>query len=88
MVFNFLSKFTIEKNEYIELGTIVLSLLYYFKMEFLIPKWSFKVGNIKNVKNSANNFLSNENEIIKLFVTNIIYILLDLYEAILESMKK
>ena len=88
MVFNFLSKFTIEKNEYIELGTIILSLLYYFKMEFLIPKWSFKVGNIKNVKNSGNNFLSNEDEIIKLFVTNIIYILLDLYEAILESMKK
>ena len=88
ILFNFLYGFSLEKKEYIELGTIILSLLFYFKMEFLIPRWSFKVDNIKGVKYSGFDYQSQEKETIKLLVTNIIYILLDLYEAVIETLKK
>ena len=57
-------------------------------MEFLIPRWSFKVDNIKGVKYSGFDYQSQEKETIKLLVTNIIYILLDLYEAVIETLKK
>ena len=92
LLFKYLTKFTIEKNEYIELGSLVLSLLYYFKMDFFIPKWLFKVNNI-NIEQSteSNNQLMIKKvdlEMIKELVINIIYILLDLYEAIIENLKK
>ena len=88
ILFNFLFGYGLEKKEYIELGTIILSLLFYFKMEFLIPRWSFKVDNIKGVKYSGFDYQSQEKETIKLLVTHIIYILLDLYEAVIETLKK
>ena len=91
LLLKFLSKFSIDDNEYVELGSIVLSLLYYFKMDFFLPKWIFKAGNINHEKVlEADIFLYNkvDREIIKQLVINIIYILLDLYEAILTNIKK
>ena len=91
LLLKFLSKFSIDENEYVELGIIVLSLLYYFKMDFFLPKWIFKAGNINNEKAFESDSYSNNNvdrEIIKQLVINIIYILLDLYEAILSNIKK
>ncbi len=87
LLFEFLSNFQIEKNKYGELGVIVLSLLYYFKMGFLIPKWTLKGKKVRNDKNFRN-FTpidinsSAHNDIVKKLVVDIIYILLDLYEAI------
>ena len=91
LLLKFLSKFSIDENEYVELGHIILSLLYYFKMDFFLPKWIFKVGNINNEKGFENdNHLYNNVDIEKIreLVINIIYILLDLYEAILTNIKK
>ena len=91
---NFLSKFTIEKNEYVELGKIVLSLLYYFKMDIFLPKWIFDENNINKEKSKL---YQNQNQlinqkidigIIRELIINIIYILLDLYEAIVHNIKK
>ena len=91
LLLKFLSKFSIDDNEYVELGSIVLSLLYYFKMDFFLPKWIFKAGNINHEKVMEGDiFLYNkvDREIMKQLVINIIYILLDLYEAILTNIKK
>ena len=91
LLLNFLNKYSLEENTYVELGSIVLSLLYYFKMEFFLPKWIFKVGNVNDEKFTESHTPSHkkvDKEIIKKLVINIIYILLDLYEAILENMKK
>ena len=93
LLFEFLSDFHIEKNKYGELGVIVLSLLYYFKMDFFLPKWNFKRKNVRNDKNlrnltpiDINN--SAHNDIVKKLVVDIIFILLDLYEAIVEHIGK
>ena len=90
LLFKFLSKYYIEENEYIELGILVLSLLYYFKMDFFIPKWVFKAGNVNNEKSFDNNIQFNieDEEPIKNLVVDIIYILLDLYETIVSGVKK
>ena len=50
--FEFLSKFHIEENKYGEIGAMILSLLYYFKMEFFLPKWYFKAGNVNSCENN------------------------------------
>ena len=90
LLFKFLAKYSIEDNEYIELGVLVLSLLYYFKMDFFISKWVFKAGNVNNEKSFDNNIQSNneDDEQIKNLVVDIIYILLDLYETIVSGVKK
>ena len=93
LLFEFLSNFHIEENKYGELGVIVLSLLYYFKMDFFLPKWNFKGKNAKADKNSKNVTPSGDNNIgnsesIKKLVVDIIYILLDLYEVIVAHIQK
>ena len=90
LLFEFLSNFHLDENKYGELGVIILSLLYYFKMDFFLPKWNFKGKNVKidrNSKNVGNNNIGN-NEQIKKLVVDIIYILLDLYEVIVAHVQK
>lgn len=90
LLFEFLSNFHLDENKYGELGVIILSLLYYFKMDFFLPKWNFKGKNVKidrNSKNVGNNNIGN-NEQIKKLVVDIIYILLDLYEVIVAHAQK
>ena len=91
LLFEFLSNFHIDENKYGELGVIVLSLLYYFKMDFFLDKWSFKAKNVKVDKYSKNfkppdNIVNND--LIKKSVVDIIFILLDLYEAIVNHIQK
>ena len=93
LLFEFLSDFHIEKNKYGELGVIVLSLLYYFKMDFLLPKWAFKGKKVRNDKNLGNVIPIDINysahyDIVKKLVVDIIYILLDLYETIVAHIEK
>ena len=91
LLFEFLSNFHIDENKYGELGVIVLSLLYYFKMDFFLDKWSFKAKNVK-VDKYSKNFTPQDNivnnDLIKKSVVDIIFILLDLYEAIVNHIQK
>ena len=90
LLFEFLSKFHIEENKYGEIGAMILSLLYYFKMEFFLPKWYFKAGNVNSCENTETSKYINygNTELIKKLVVDIKYILLDLYEAILAHIPK
>ena len=89
LLFKYLTNYYIEENEYIELGILVLSLLYYFKMDFFLNKWVFKAGNVNNEKSFDNNIQSNiaDEKQIKDLVIDIIYILLDLYEIVVAGVK-
>ena len=97
LLFKYLSEFYISKDDYLELGTIVLSLLYYFKMEFFLNKWILKTEGLADVininqsdKEADNNFKINTSikEVVKSLVQNIIYILLDLFETIINNKGK
>lgn len=91
LLFEYLTKFSIEKNEYPEIGFIVLSLLYYFKMEFFLPKWPLRIKVKDNdiFKNNAQvNIGKVEIEYIKELAKKIIFILLDLYETIVDNINK
>jgi hypothetical protein len=90
LLFEFLSKFHIGENKYGEIGAMILSLLYYFKMEFFLPKWYFKAGNVNSCENTETSKYINygNTELIKKLVVDIKYILLDLYEAILAHIPK
>ena len=96
LLFKYLSKFYISKEDYIELGTIVLNLLYYFKMEFFLSKWKLnlpetnlenKTPGMININNDINDKEANQ-EVIKILVIDIIYILLDIYETIMINKDK
>ena len=76
-LFEYLNNFDNNTDNYLELGTLILSLLYYFKMEFFLDKWSLDKLNYKMVDSIK--------EVVKSLVINIIFILLDLYEAIIHN---
>ena len=85
-LFKFLSNYSFDEYEYIDIGTFVLNLLFYFKMEFFLNKWSFKINNDINEDNEDNIKEKNYDEVlIKNLVIDIIYILLDLYETIIKN---
>ena len=87
LLFEFLSKFYIEEKQYPELGILVLSLLYYLKMDFFLPKWKFK-NDGQNMENMSSSNEEEDIESIKKLVVDLIYILLDLYEGIVVNIKK
>ena len=87
LLFGFLSKFYIEEKQYPELGILVLSLLYYLKMDFFLPKWKFK-NDGQNMENISSSNEEEDIELIKKLVVDLIYILLDLYEGIVLNIKK
>ena len=95
LLFKYLSKFNISHDEYIDLGIIVLNLLYYFKMEFFVSKWTLNLPekNLDNKPplnkgNTRKSISDSNNEIVKILVVDIIYILLDLYERIMINKDK
>ena len=89
----YLSKFYLDNDDYIDLGIIVMNLLYFLKMEFLLKKWTLNLHK-KNLEDNKTideieyckfNDEESNKEIVKILVMDIIYILLDLYEAIINN---